>query len=165
MTTTLESTVDADALTLTFVAEFDAAPDRVWQLWVDPRQLERWWGPPTWPATFVEHDPTPGGVSKYFMTGPDGTRSAGWWRFVSLTPPESLVFEDGFATEAGELDDSLPTTRTSVTLAGIDGGDTRTRMTTVTRFTSADELEKLLQMGMREGMTEAMGQIEAILAG
>ena len=38
-------------LTLTLTAEFDATPERVWELWSDPRQLERWWGPPSYPAT------------------------------------------------------------------------------------------------------------------
>ena len=42
---------DPEALTMTLDAEFDASPERVWQLWADPRQLERWWGPPTYPAT------------------------------------------------------------------------------------------------------------------
>ena len=49
------------ALTMTVTAEFDAPVERVWQLWADPRQLERWWGPPTYPATVVEHDLAPGG--------------------------------------------------------------------------------------------------------
>ena len=48
---------DPAALTMTLTAEFDASPERVWQLWADPRQLERWWGPPTYPATFTAHDP------------------------------------------------------------------------------------------------------------
>ena len=38
---------DPEALTMTLTAEFDASPERVWELWADPRQLERWWGPPT----------------------------------------------------------------------------------------------------------------------
>ena len=49
---------DPDALTMTLTAEFEASPERVWDLWADPRQLERWWGPPTYPATFT--DPRPG---------------------------------------------------------------------------------------------------------
>ena len=36
---------DLDALTLILTAEFEASPERVWDLWADPRQLERWWGP------------------------------------------------------------------------------------------------------------------------
>ena len=66
---------DAETRTLTITAEFDADRERVWQLWADPRQLERWWGPPTYPATVEDHDLTPGGTVTYFMTGP-GTRKA-----------------------------------------------------------------------------------------
>ena len=42
---------DPESRTLTLEAEFDASAERVWELWADPRQLERWWGPPTYPAT------------------------------------------------------------------------------------------------------------------
>jgi uncharacterized protein YndB with AHSA1/START domain len=35
---------DPQRLTLTVEAEFDASVERIWQLWADPRQLERWWG-------------------------------------------------------------------------------------------------------------------------
>ena len=52
---------DLDALTMTITAEFDAGAERIWEMWSDPRQLERWWGPPSFPATFVEHDLSPGG--------------------------------------------------------------------------------------------------------
>ena len=65
---------DPDARTMTITADFDASVDRVWQLWADPRQLERWWGPPTHPATVVDHDLSPGGKVSYFVTGPDGQR-------------------------------------------------------------------------------------------
>jgi uncharacterized protein YndB with AHSA1/START domain len=50
---------DVDNLTLTLLADFDAPPTQVWQLWANPRQLERWWGPPTHPATVEQHDLTP----------------------------------------------------------------------------------------------------------
>ncbi len=49
---------DPQRLTLTVEAEFDASVERIWQLWADPRKLERWWGPPTYPATFTKHDLT-----------------------------------------------------------------------------------------------------------
>ena len=88
---------DTEALTMTVTAEFDAPPARVWQLWADPRKLEQWWGPPTWPATFVDHDLTPGGHVRYFMTGPDGEKAHGWWQVSAIDPPTRLEFEDGFA--------------------------------------------------------------------
>src|SRR5688572_10990770 len=93
---------DPDAMTMTVAAEFDAPVERVWELWADPRQLERWWGPPTYPATVVDHDLNVGGRVNYFMTGPDGDTSAGWWRILAVEAPRRLEFEDGFADEAGE---------------------------------------------------------------
>jgi uncharacterized protein YndB with AHSA1/START domain len=159
--TVLSSHKDTEALTLTFVAEFDAEPDRVWQVWEDPRQLERWWGPPTYPATFPKHDFTPGGRSSYYMTGPDGTQSWGWWRIVDLEKPRRLEFEDGFADDTGEPTGDLGITRGVVTFEDLGG---RTRMTSVSTFESAEQLEQMIQMGMEEGMREGMGQIDAVLA-
>ena len=68
---------DPQSRTMTLEAEFDASPERVWQLWADPRQLERWWGPPTYPATVDAHDLRPGGRVEYHMTGPEGDQPAG----------------------------------------------------------------------------------------
>jgi uncharacterized protein YndB with AHSA1/START domain len=50
--TVISMDTNPEALSMTLVAEFDAGVERVWQLFEDPRQLERWWGPPTYPATF-----------------------------------------------------------------------------------------------------------------
>ena len=61
-----------ETLTMTLDAEFDASLERVWQLWADPRKLERWWGPPTYPATVTAHDLRSGGRVEYHMTGPEG---------------------------------------------------------------------------------------------
>ena len=77
---------DPKALTLTIAAEFDALPERVWQLWADPRQLERWWGPPTYPATFTSHDLVPGSRVEYHMTGPEGDQPHGYWDIVEVDP-------------------------------------------------------------------------------
>ena len=60
---------DPAALTMTIASEWNAPIARVWQLWADPRKLERWWGPPTYPATFETFDFQPGGRALYFMTG------------------------------------------------------------------------------------------------
>ena len=85
---------DFDSLSLILVAEFGAPIERVWQLWADPRQLERWWGPPTHPATVETHRLAAGGEVSYVMTGPGGERSRGWWRVTSVDPPGSLECGD-----------------------------------------------------------------------
>lgn len=153
---------DAERLTLSITAEFDAPVSRVWELWEDPRQLERWWGPPTYPATFVEHDLTPGGTVTYYMTGPDGDQPHGWWRIVEVEAPHRLVFEDGFADDAGNPLNEMPTISMRVTIEAIASG--RTRMVIEDRFDSVEAMEQLVAMGMEEGMTLALGQIDDLLA-
>jgi len=160
--TFVSSDKDPEALTITMVAEFDAPVEEVWKVWEDPRKLERWWGPPTWPSTFVRHEFREGGQSRYYMTGPEGEKSAGYWTITAIDAPRRLEFTDGFAGDDGEpLPDDVPVH--GVVTFEENGG--RTRMTSVTRFADAEQLEKLAAMGMEEGMREAMSQIDAVLAG
>ncbi len=153
---------DTEDLTLTLIADFDGIPvEQVWELWADPRQLERWWGPPTYPATMEEHDLTPGGTVTYYMTSPEGERHRGWWLITAVDPPGSLEFEDGFADADGTPSDAMPTTTIRVTLAERDGG---TRMQLSSRFGSREQMEQLLAMGMDDGLQQAIGQMDGLLA-
>jgi uncharacterized protein YndB with AHSA1/START domain len=152
---------DVEHLTLTLVADFTAPVERVWRLWADPRQLERWWGPPSYPATVEEHDLTPGGDVTYFMTGPDGDKYRGWWRITSVGAPTSLEFTDGFADQDGAPNTTMPTMAVRVRLSE-HGGGTRIEMRSV--FDSAEQMEQLADMGMVEGLRQAVGQMDGLLA-
>jgi len=153
---------DPVALTLTVTAEFEASPERVWQLWADPRQLERWWGPPTYPATFTNHDLTPGSRVQYHMTGPTGDQPHAYWDVVEVEPPHRLVYRDGFAHADGTPDDDFPRNEGRVTIQALEAG--RTRMSIQSTFASTAAMERYLAMGMEEGLTQAVGQIDGILA-
>jgi uncharacterized protein YndB with AHSA1/START domain len=153
---------DLDALTMTVETELGVPVERAWQLWADPRQLERWWGPPTYPATVVDHDLVPGGRVSYFMTGPEGDKSSGWWQVIDVDPPLRLEVIDGFADDSGAPNDTMPSMTMVVTLAPREQGGTL--MTVQTRFPSREAMEQLLAMGMEEGILGAVSQIEAILA-
>lgn len=153
---------DFDNLTLTVVAHFDAPVERVWQLWADPRQLESWWGPPSYPATVQEHDLTTGGAVSYVMTGPDGRRSRGWWRVTSVNPPKSLEFVDGFADQDGNPVAGGPTTRIQVQLT--EQGD-RTRMEVRSSFETVEHLEQVVRLGAADVFVQTIGQMDRLLAG
>jgi uncharacterized protein YndB with AHSA1/START domain len=153
---------DPEALTMTVIAELPASAERAWQLWADPRQLERWWGPPTYPATVVDHDLNPGGRVTYFMTGPDGDKARGWWQVLAVEPPHRLELRDGFADDSGAPNDAMPTMTMVVTLTESAGGGTV--MVIETRFPSLEAMEQLVSMGMDEGMAAALAQIDEILA-
>ena len=149
-------------LTLTITAEFDASAERVWQLWADPRQLERWWGPPTYPATFTKHELVPGSRIEYHMTGPEGDQPKGYWDVIEVEAPRRLVVRDGFANDDGSPNDALPQGTMRLTVEPIDAA--RTRMVIESEHPSIEAMEQVLAMGMEEGITQAVGQIDAILA-
>ena len=152
---------DLDALMMTITAEFDASAERLWQIWSDPRQLERWWGPPSHPATVTDHDLSPGGRVAYYMTSPEGQQYHGWWKVEEVEPPTRLRFEDGFADDQGNPNPELPTSVATVTLSESDG---RTTMAIESRFSSREQMEQTIEMGAEQGMKEALGQIDALLA-
>ena len=151
-----------ETLTMTLDAEFDASPERVWQLWADPRKLERWWGPPTYPATVTAHDLRSGGRVEYHMTGPEGDQPHGYWEVLEADAPRRLVFRDGFASDDGTPISDMPINEVRVAISEAGGGQTRMSIESV--FPSAAAMEQLIAMGMEQGLTEAVGQIDAILA-
>ncbi|MWV60052.1 SRPBCC family protein [Rathayibacter sp. VKM Ac-2754] len=152
---------DLDRLTLTIVADFAAPVQRVWDAYTDPRQIERFWGPPTYPATFLRHDAEVGGRSVYLMTGPDGDRHYGCWDWTAVEPMRSFEVIDRFADETGAPSADLPATRA---VFAFDETAEGTRLTTTSTFDSLDQLEQLVAMGMEEGTREAMAQIDEVLA-
>jgi uncharacterized protein YndB with AHSA1/START domain len=153
---------DPEKLTMTLDAAFKATPERVWQLWADPRQLERWWGPPTYPATVTTHNLRSGGRVEYHMTGPEGDQSHGSWEILEVAPPNRLVFRDAFANADGTPNTDMPINEVRVKITEGSGGQTEMSIESV--FPNAAAMEQILAMGMEEGLTEAVGQIDTILA-
>jgi uncharacterized protein YndB with AHSA1/START domain len=151
---------DLEGLALVLVADFDAPVERVWELWADPRQLERWWGPPTHPATVEKHDLAAGGEVTYVMTGPGGEQSRGWWRITSVAPPTSLEFTDGFAHRDGTPNADTPTTEVRMRLTEQGRG---TRMELRFAFASSEHMQRLERWGAFEVFPQSVGQMDALL--
>ena len=154
-------TKDPETLTMTVVADFPVPVSRLWNAYADPRELERFWGPPTHPAKFTRHDMFPGGRSEYTMTGPEGDTHRGYWEYLAVTPQESFAVRDGFAGPDGAPNPDLPSMRVTFAFEATDAGS---RVSTTTYFNSVEELEQLVAMGMEEGMKAAMGQMDDVLA-
>lgn len=151
---------DLDNLTLTITAEFAAPVERVWQVYADPRRLERVWGPPDYPATFVNHSLTPGSRITYYMTSPEGERFGGWWEIIDVAEPHGFSFRDGFADAELQPLPDMPVSHNEYRFESVGSG---TRATYISRFETADALQKVLDMGMEEGARQAINQIDAFL--
>ena len=156
----IEVTKDVEAHSITIIAEFSASVERLWELYADPRQLEKVFGPPTYPATFVEHELTEGSTTKYFMTSPEGEKYPGLWRITNVDRPNGFRFEDFFATENFEPAEGLPASECSYAFEPTGQG---VRATYVSVFSSAEALQEVLDMGMEEGSTSSINHIDAFL--
>jgi uncharacterized protein YndB with AHSA1/START domain len=153
---------DLDARTLTITADFAAPVDRVWEVYADPRQLERVWGPPGYPATFVDHDLVPGGRMNYYMTSPEGEKYYAYWDVTGVDQPKRFTFKDGFALdETFARNTELPESSQVFDFTEVDGA---TRATFVATYASAEALQQVLDMGVIEGSTLAINQIDELLA-
>ncbi|MGE0712157.1 MAG: SRPBCC domain-containing protein [Planctomycetota bacterium] len=145
---------DPQALTLVATGDYPVPVERLWQAWADPRQLERFWGPPQWPATFTRHELREGGRSEYYMTGPEGQRSAGYWLVERVEEQRAFTVRDGFSGEE-------PISRLEVTFEATPTGS---RFVARSSFPSVEAMERLLAMGMLEGLSAAMAQLDLVLA-
>ena len=154
-------TKDVESRTLTITAEFAAPVERVWSLYADPRQLEQVWGPPEYPATFVDHELRPGTRSTYYMTSPEGEKFAGYWDITSVEPTSRFTFRDGFAHEDLSPNPELPVSENVYTFEAVDGG---TRAVYSAVYATAEGLQTVLDMGVEEGATTALNQIDGFLA-
>jgi len=153
-------TTDPEALTMTLTADLDAPVDRLWRAFTQPRQLERFWGPPGWPATFTAFDFTVGGHAQYAMTSPHGETSRGTWEFLAIDEGRSFEVIDAFADADGQPLADFPSMRMVFSFEETPAGS---RLSNVTYFTSAEALEQVVAMGAVEGSRLAMSQLDAVL--
>ncbi|WP_018349696.1 SRPBCC family protein [Longispora albida] len=152
---------DLDSRTLSIIADFAAPVERIWQVYADPRQLEKVWGPPSYPATVVDHDLKPGGRVTYFMTGPEGDKHSGYWLVTAVDEPRSFEFEDGFANPDFTPNTDMPVSGNVFTFTAHEGG---TRAVYVSTYATAEGLQQVLDMGVVEGASQAINQIDELVA-
>lgn len=155
-----EITSDPETLTMTLVAEVSASVDRLWRAFTTPAQLERFWGPPGYPASFTQFDMRPGGVASYHMTGPDGQRFGGSWEFIEIDEPRSFTVLDRFVGDDGQPLPGMPVMRM---VFAFEATDTGARVTNQTFFDSLEALEQNIAMGAIEGSRLAINQLDAVL--
>ena len=92
---------DLNNLTITVVADFKAPVERVWQLWADPSQLEKWWGPPGYETLLHEMEVEPDGKTRLVTRDPDGREHPTTLVYAGIKAAHSLSYM--------QSDDSDPT--------------------------------------------------------
>jgi uncharacterized protein YndB with AHSA1/START domain len=145
---------------LTIERVFNTPREKVWAAWTDEEVLKQWWGPRVFPTTHSDLDFREGGSWHYCMTGPDGTQAWGKMLYEEIEEPARIVYMDYFSDKDGTLNEELPVTK--VTMTFEDLGDSRTKIKSYSKMKTT-ELEKLIEMGMKEGLIETWDRLEEYL--
>ena len=150
-----------EALTLAITADTSVPVTRLWEAFTDPRQIERFWGPPSFPATFDAWDLRIGGRALYYMTGPEGPTPPCFWEFLAIDEPRTLEIRQGFALDDGTPDPAVPDMRVVFVFEETTSGS---RLTITSYFDDVEGYEHFVAMQMSEGMEQALSQLEAVLS-
>lgn len=153
-------TADTAAAKLKVVRSFDAPPAQVWRAWTEAELLDQWWAPRPWQAVTKSQDFSEGGRWHYYMEGPEGEKHHCWAEYSQIVPQQRFNMVDGFESEQGQPDQSLPEMRWQ--LRFIDGGET-TRVEVELSFDSKEDMDKIIQMGFKEGFGAAHGNLDELL--
>ena len=154
-------TKDPSNRKLTIVREFDAPVDQVWRAWTEHELLDQWWAPKPWKAKTKSMDFREGGVWLYSMVGPDGTGEFCKVDYKTIVHKKSFSGMDAFCDENGNTTSKFPSMEWLCEFSSIAGG---TRVDVNITFSSAADLEKIVEMGFKEGFTAAHSNLDELLA-
>lgn len=152
---------DMERGVLTVERMFDAAPEKVWEAHTEGEILSEWWAPKPWKAVTISMDFREGGRWFYYMLGPEGERSYCAVEYASIDPMKSFTGNDFFCDENGKRDENMPTMEWKTGFISEGSG---TKLVSTITYESPADLEKILSMGMEEGYTQALNQLEKLLS-
>lgn len=154
-------TKDASGKKLTVVREFDAPVEQVWKAWTEIELLEQWWAPKPWKAKTKSMDFKEGGKWFYYMEGPEGERHYCFMDYETIAKEKRYTGRDAFCDENGNMLNEPPGMDWDVIFS--DNGNTTTVTTNIT-FASEEDLNKIVEMGFKEGFTAAHDNLDELLA-
>lgn len=154
-------TVNKEDKIIQVVREFDAGLKLVWQAWTTPELLDQWWGPKPWKAETKEMDFREGGHWLYAMVGPEGDKQYCKASYLSIEKERSFTAKDGFTDENGIINPDFPQNSWENTFSPKED---KTLVNIVLTFDTLEDLEKIIEMGFKEGFTQGLDQLEELLA-
>jgi len=155
-------TKDLDNKKINVVREFDAPVEKVWRAWTERELLDQWWAPRPWKAVTQSMNFRDGGTWLYYMEGPDGSRHYCRADYSSVVPNKSYKGLDAFCDEKGNINTDFPRMNWQVDFKKADDA---TRVEVEISFASVEDLEKIIEMGFKEGFAAAHNNLDELLAG
>ena len=142
---------------VTLVRIFDAPRALVFEVWTQPKHLEKWWGPHGFTTPLVVSDARAGGTIRIHMQGPDGTIYPMAGTYNEVIAPERVVYTSAVLGEDGQ---ALFEIRNTAKFEDENGKTKLTIHAVVVKATSA--AEQYLE-GMEEGWSQSLERLAAYL--
>lgn len=133
----------------------DAPRELVWEVWTDPKHIDRWWGPRGFTNVTRSMEVVVGGVWEYVMHGPDGNAWDNWIKYIEVKKPERLVYWHG--AHDGDPD------QFHVTVT-FDAEGEKTRLTMRSVFGTVEKLEAVKRFGAVELGQQTLDKLAEHLA-
>ncbi|MGX5817371.1 SRPBCC family protein [Chitinophaga lutea] len=154
-------TKDAAGKKLVLTRSFDAEPEMVWNAFTMRDLLDQWWAPKPWRAESKSMDFREGGSWMYAMVGPQGERHWAKVFYLKIDAPKFFTAKDMFCDEKGQhLPDTPQMEWRNEFAANAEGGTT---VTSHISFANDADLQKIVEMGFKEGISLAFENLDELL--
>jgi len=154
-------TLGKDKKSMTINWAFDAPIEKVWAAFTTQELLEQWWAPKPWKAVTKEFDFRDGGHWLYAMTSPEGKKHWSKEDYQGVKVHQSFEANDYFCDQEGRVDPQMPTNHW---LVEFTNQDDQTLVTVTMACRSTADLQKLIDMGFKEGFTMGLNQLDELLS-
>lgn len=151
--------VDKDTKTISVKREFAATKDLVWDAWTKPELLDQWWAPRPYRTVTKSMNFKEGGSWFYSMVGPEGDTHWCKANYKKISSGKSFTYQDAFCDDKGVENTQLPSTQWATQFTAY-GDSTVVDVKLV--YETVEDLERIIQMGFKEGFTMALGNLDEI---
>ena len=155
----MEFIVDKPTKTVTITAEFDAERDLVWDAYTKQELLDQWWAPKPWVSRTKAMDFRVGGRRFYAMVSPEGQERWAIQEYRSITPKTNFKFFNVFADK--DENPELPGSDWDLNFGEQDG---KTTVHVSIYNESLERLERMIEMGFKEGTAATFENLKELLA-
>lgn len=151
-------TVDKAAKSVFITREFAADLSLVWDAFTKQEILDQWWAPKPWASKTKVMDFTVGGRRFYAMVSPEGHMTWSVQKYTSITPKTNFKYLSAFA-DADE-NPNLPGSDWDYSFGEENG---KTKVSIVIYNDSLERMEKMIEMGFKEGFTAILDELNHLL--
>ena len=150
-----QQTSQPDERSVVIHRTMQAPRERVFRAFLEAEALRKWFGPDGFDTVTHEMDARPGGLWRFTMHGPDGTDYPNWVRYLEITAPERIEWDQG------DVVGGQPWFRTTITFEEVDGG---TRVTLHSVFPDREARDKnVAEHGAVEGGHQTLARLAAFV--